>query len=99
MHNDDYPRYDSEYTQYYHEVACGNSWARENSQDCGCGGRGWWLSQVDTWHQCPYHGKDVPHPMEEDYYNDIKDLQEVEESPKETYRPPYNPDEDDSIPF
>jgi hypothetical protein len=58
--------YDNIYTHYYHEVACNSStWADEDPARCGCRGRGWWSSEVDTWHQCPYHGQGVPHP--EDY--------------------------------
>jgi hypothetical protein len=38
-------------------------WADPNAAECGCGGRGWFLSDVDTWHSCPYHKG--PHPDEE----------------------------------
>jgi len=51
------------YTHYYQEVACNSStWADADAARCGCRGRGWWLSEVDTWHCCPCHGKGVPHP-------------------------------------
>lgn len=51
------------YTHYYQEVACNSStWSHEDAARCGCRGRGWWLSEVDTWHCCPCHGKGVPHP-------------------------------------
>lgn len=98
----------SEYTQYYHDVACSGSWARENSDTCGCKGKGWWLSELDTWHQCPYHGKDVPHPEEYDYEQELK--LEVESHAKEQgmtieeYLNSLAPivietDNDDDIPF
>lgn len=53
----------SEYQQYFNEYASVNSrWAAPEASECGCHGAGWWLSEVDTWHQCPYHGKDKRHP-------------------------------------
>jgi hypothetical protein len=59
-----------EYQQYYQSM-CTSYWAHENPSTCGCGGKGWKLSEVDTWHQCPYHGKDIPHP--EDYEDELQD--------------------------
>jgi hypothetical protein len=45
----------SELAHYYREVACNSStWAHPEKAKCQCGG-GWWLSEVDTWHACPYH--------------------------------------------
>jgi len=38
-------------------------WADPNAAECGCGGSGWLLSDVDTWHSCPFHKG--PHPDEE----------------------------------
>ena len=46
-------------------------WADPDPARCGCGGGGWWNSEVDTWHECPSHyfkvdGQFPPHPdMEE----------------------------------
>jgi len=37
-------------------------WADMNLRRCPCRGRGWFLSDFDTWHRCPIHGKNVPHP-------------------------------------
>jgi len=37
-------------------------WADSNPDRCGCKGRGWWNSEVDTWHQCPHHGDGAVHP-------------------------------------
>lgn len=50
------------YEAYYREVEM-KLWADPNPEVCRCGGRGWVLSDLDTWHSCPYH--DGPHP--EDY--------------------------------
>jgi len=38
------------------------AWNHPNPVLCECKGRGWILSDFDTWHQCKIHGKDVPHP-------------------------------------
>lgn len=33
---------------------------------CLCGGSGWALSDVDTWHQCPFHYQgNQPHPEDD----------------------------------
>jgi len=42
-----------------------STWAHPAPSVCGCKGSGWFLSEVDTWHQCPYHGAGVPHPEDE----------------------------------
>ena len=53
----------SELQQYYDNFACVPSrWADDDPELCGCGGRGWFLSDLDTWHQCPAHGAGVLHP-------------------------------------
>ena len=52
----------SELSHYYQEVACNSStWADPDAAKCGCS-CGWWLSEVDTFHKCPFH--DGPHPDE-----------------------------------
>lgn len=46
----------SELTQYYTEFASvASCWASPEKSECGCRGRGWFLSEVDTLHCCPYH--------------------------------------------
>ena len=40
-------------------------WAYPDAAHCACSGGGWVLSNWDTWHCCPYHGKGVPHPETE----------------------------------
>lgn len=64
------PRYGSEGQSYYYNYAEANQWAHPEAGQCGCRGRGWWLSEVDTWHQCPYHGKGKPHPEDHGDYDD-----------------------------
>jgi hypothetical protein len=44
----------------YNEVAYGNgdnrpSWQHDDPKDCGCHGYGWYHSDLDTIHQCPFH--------------------------------------------
>jgi hypothetical protein len=41
-------------------------WAERNPSKCPCKTRGGWLlSDFDTWHRCPLHGKNVPCPDDE----------------------------------
>jgi hypothetical protein len=42
---------------------CRGYWADPDPKHCGCRGCGWALSDLDTWHQCPYHKG--PHPESE----------------------------------
>lgn len=51
----------SEHEQYYEGCRRG-MFASQNAAECGCGGCGWFLSQVDTWHECPVHYTGQPHP-------------------------------------
>lgn len=66
----------SELQNYYNNVASG-SFANPNRELCGCRG-GWFLSQVDTWHKCPYHDHDARHP-EDDYDCDDSDCDDSED--------------------
>ena len=45
------------------------SWAVHNPSKCPCRGQGWFLSDWDTWHACPLHGKGVPHPEEDESFD------------------------------
>ena len=54
----------SELEQYYRDF-CSGAWAERDPKDCLCRGRGWALSEVDTWHKCPAHYTNQPHPDEE----------------------------------
>jgi hypothetical protein len=51
---------------YYDDFRRGY-WADENPEKCLCHGKGWALSDVDTWHACPIHyAKGMRHPDDED---------------------------------
>ena len=40
--------------------------AHPDEELCGCHGRGWMLSPLDTWHECPCHrGREHPETEEE----------------------------------
>jgi len=58
----------SEFTSYYDDFASqSNRWSHsKNPTLCACR-NGWFLSELDTWHQCPEHGEGKPHP-DEDYW-------------------------------
>jgi hypothetical protein len=62
--------YSSEHALYFHEVACGSAWVDEDEAACGCRGSGWWLSELDTFHKCPLHAPDAPHPLDEEVPED-----------------------------
>ncbi len=55
-------------------------WAVEEAGDCLCGGRGWALSEVDTWHKCPVHfcgqldPQDYDSPMTDDEFEAAEKL-------------------------
>ena len=53
-------------SQIYEASCDASTWASSDPAECACQGKGWMLSNVDTWHQCPVHGKGVPHPYEEE---------------------------------
>lgn len=57
----------SELQQYYSAV-CNGYWKAEDPSECGCRGSGWFLSDVDTVHQCSMHYTGQPHP---EYDEDI----------------------------
>ncbi len=60
----------SEMEQYFSDfstrVNCG-AFSDPDPDVCECRGSGWFLSSVDTWHECPAH-RGQPHP--EDYDHD-----------------------------
>jgi hypothetical protein len=51
--------------QHEYNEMCSGRWAEVNPSKCPCRGRGYLLSDLDTWHQCPQHGAGVPHPETE----------------------------------
>lgn len=58
--------------QAYYEAFRTGYWADPDPAFCRCRGRGWALSEVDTWHQCHIHYKGQRHPEDEPLsYDDI----------------------------
>jgi len=51
--------------QAIYDEARQGSWQDTNPSKCGCRGRGWYLSDLDTWHKCSIHGHDAPCPEDE----------------------------------
>jgi hypothetical protein len=51
----------SELELYYRNFSMGQ-WAHSDASRCRCGGSGWALSEVDTWHTCPIHYTGQTHP-------------------------------------
>jgi len=42
-------------------------WADPNPDRCGCKGTGLWVSDFDSYHECPFHGDpDIPDPEWDD---------------------------------
>ena len=76
--------------QGIYDAAQAGYWENEDETVCGCNGKGWFLSDVDTWHKCPYHRPDAPHP-EDDSDDDWCEKHLI----KERVQDPDDPD----IPF
>lgn len=53
------------YADVYRELQS-SAWNETNPDRCPCGGRGWILSDFDTWHRCQTHGFGVPHPEDDE---------------------------------
>ena len=59
----------SEQSNYYENYCLAGAFAREDADECGCRGSGWFLSEVDTWHECPaHHVAGQRHPDDEDVF-------------------------------
>ncbi|GAG46744.1 unnamed protein product [marine sediment metagenome] len=84
----------SELSHYYNEIARNPStWSNPDASVCGCGGGGWWLSEVDTWHSCPAHNNGQRHPEDDpDCYEDL-------EVPEPAPTPAPKAERDDDLPF
>jgi hypothetical protein len=67
----------SELQLYYDNFRAG-WWASENEDECACHGKGWALSEVDTWHKCPVHFHGQPSPEDCDGFESAEEY--------ETYR-------------
>ena len=79
---------------YFNEI-CRNSttWSDTDPDLCGCRGGGWWLSQLDTWHKCPNHAPDAPHPECDYGYEDEDEARGARVVPRAVANT------DDDIPF
>lgn len=90
---------DSEYSQYYNAFSTRLLSGEGISPDeCACGGCGWILSQVDTWHKCPDHWKpEFKHPDDDSGCYDVTEDAMVDIVNAEGIQQP-EPTEDD-IPF
>jgi len=71
----------SELQAYYDEFRRG-LWATSDPEECRCYGRGWALSEVDTWHRCPVHFEGQLHPEESDGFEDEDEFLAAEEASK-----------------
>lgn len=88
----------NEYEAHYRNCEAGY-FAHPDASQCGCRGSGYYLSQLDTWHECPYHhvaGQAHPEdPGPEEYEAEPADP--TESAPTEPAPPPDFDEED--IPF
>lgn len=88
----------NEFEAHYYNCEAGY-FAHPDASQCGCQGTGYYLSQVDTWHECPvHHVPGQPHP--EDNFEDFEEEAETTEAQDTVPAPPpaFDPDSDD-IPF
>lgn len=78
---------------------CQGYWADPDPKQCRCRGSGYALSDLDTWHQCPYHWtKQTRHP-EEDWGDEPNPDQSlvVDTNPQEKPKMPEDITEQDMI--
>ncbi len=85
--------------QAYYDGILTNTWQDRNPEECGCGGHGWFLSDLDTVHKCNLHYDGQPHPEEDFWYEEfIGPIQEFPYVPASHQLMDYSWDED-IIPF
>jgi hypothetical protein len=70
---------------YYDEFRRGY-WAVSDPDECPCHGRGWALSDVDTWHTCPIHFEGQLHPEACEGFEDEEDFLSAEEDSKKLFK-------------
>lgn len=74
--------------QAYYDSFSRCFWAHREASQCGCRGRGYCISDVDTVHECPYHFiPGQPMPEDDEYrpsneYLDFVSLLKTEPMPK-----------------
>ena len=81
----------SELQQYYNAI-CTGYWADPDPDVCPCR-RGWFLSDVDTFHKCRYHWHGQPHPEDERSDEEVASLAAPEPQPVPV------PEPDSDLPF
>lgn len=102
----------SEIGNYVSEYINTGAWSHPNPKKCGCRGSGWWLSELDSWHLCRFHGKDVngkqiPHPDDDCWQDENFKVERNVYKPKceacdddgceKCFTAPPSPDEPDDI--
>ena len=86
----------SELQSYYDAFKTG-AWAHADASKCPCGGSGWALSDVDTWHECPVHYHGQAHP-EDLGFEDEAPVEAAALAELELHGAPVAPECDD-LPF
>jgi hypothetical protein len=80
--------------QQLFDNACRGDWKAEEASECGCRGRGYFLSDVDTWHYCSLHGSGKPHPEDDEWKEEGLEVSEISQPAIVTEEV-----EDDWLPF
>jgi hypothetical protein len=65
--------------QSYYDTFRQGYWATADADECPCHGRGWALSDVDTWHTCQIHFEGQLHPEACEGFEDEEDFLAAEE--------------------
>lgn len=78
-----------------YESASTGQFAAHRPDHCGCGGRGWFLSDLDTWHKCPLHylpvrGVYPPHPEDIHPWHFMSEKERAEAGLTEPPEPPFD---------
>ncbi len=89
----------NEHEAHYRRCQTGEYFAHPDPSQCGCRGSGYYLSQVDTWHECPFHhivGQAHPEDLEE---FEVSDTEPVPTARDTVPTPPPTFEDEDDIPF
>ena len=79
-----------------YEAAQMGQWKALDPEECGCGGSGWFLSDLDTWHPCHIHNDcDCCHPE----YSDGPCMKDWQGPIQQAPAPNLLGEMDESIPF
>jgi hypothetical protein len=72
--------------QAHYDMMRSGCWATSNADECPCHGRGFALSEVDTWHKCPVHFEGQLHPEACEGFEDESDYLAAEEESKAAFK-------------